>query len=313
MNESFTFDGGYIGAEVRFHTNGIYGTGMHGHPLLVATLDFMLRGPRQPGRCYDFRELRCRLSPFDATYIATSLPAHLNVRLESGQELPSHLVHLEIPLDRPRLATINRMRNGGDVALRLDLELFVDEQIGVAQIKDGARPTVWGHYERYRSQSKLHTSIARSTWVEQVLKNTGFSQVHILELPAIPIESCASMKASHDALQQAVKLESQGFYNEAVGKCRIALEPFFVMVEKPGKKGEKKQVPVLNPAWQKRLGKITYEWLNAAFVTMKQPTNKAHHISSTHFNQLDAQMLIAITTALVAYAVKTQPTTSPAS
>jgi hypothetical protein len=144
MSEYFALDGGYCAAEVRMHSNGIYGTGGDEHAVLVACLDLTFRGPIQAGRCYDFRELRCRLSPFDSSYVATSLPAHLDLRLATGKGLSSHMAILEIPIDRARLAAIDRLRKGGDVLFQLALELFVDEWVEVARVQDHNNPAVQG-------------------------------------------------------------------------------------------------------------------------------------------------------------------------
>lgn len=281
--------------------------------MLIVSLDFLLHGPRQSGRCYDFRELRCRLSPFDTAHIAASLPTYLRERVTSGKEVNGRSVQLEIPMDRTRLALINRLRNGGDVTLRFDLELLVDELVEVARVPDTLRPSVWGLVERHHTQGKLTATIPRSTWLEQVLPGTEFAKVHIVELPAIPIDTCSDLKVSFDALQQAVKLEGMDFHNEAVAQCRIALEPFFETVQVPDGSGGTKPRRVLKAAWQTRLGQRTYDWLSGSFLAVNQATNQPHHPSSSGFDQMEAQMLLMITTALVSYAVKTQPSTPPSS
>lgn len=79
------------------------------------------------------------------------------------------------------------------------------------------------------------------------------------------------------------------------------------MTDKTNDKGAIVKVPMLKAEWQTRLGKATYEWLNGSFAAMKQATNKPHHLSSSNFDQMETQMLIIATTALVAYAIKTQP------
>jgi hypothetical protein len=312
MSAQFTIDGGFIAAEVRLQPNSTYGTGRAELPVLVVSLDFTLRGPRNPGRCYDFRELRCRLSPFYTTYVAASVPTHLSIRLLSGKEVASHLVQLEIPLDHVRLALINRLRKGGDVNLRYDLELFTDELVEMARTNDPMHSIAWGISERHHTRSSLTAIIPRSEWLERVLAGTEFAKTYIIELPAIPIDSCSDMRVSFDALQQAVKLEGMGFYNEAVAQCRIALEPFFETVQTPGGSGGPKPRRVLKAAWQTRLGQRTYDWLSGSFLAVNQATNQPHHLSSSGLDQMEAQMLLMITTALISYAVKTQPAT-PAS
>jgi len=136
MSENFTLPMGFIAAEVNIDASGFYGTGRAELPVLVAALRLHFRCPKDSGACMDFRELRCRVSPFDGTYIAGSLPAPLQTLLTSGQESPNNLVHLQIEIDRTRLAVINRLRDGGDVKLRLDFELLADELVEVARLKD---------------------------------------------------------------------------------------------------------------------------------------------------------------------------------
>jgi hypothetical protein len=127
MSETFTLPSGKIVAEV-LDANSVCGSGNLESPILIFNLLMNLRGSTIPRSCLDFRELRCRISPFDRSYIAASLPSLLRVQLYANQELPKHSLNLEVPLDRIRIASLNRMRNGGDVKLRLD----------------GNRPLSWG-------------------------------------------------------------------------------------------------------------------------------------------------------------------------
>src|SRR5579859_3384432 len=304
MSSHFTGPSGYIVAEVAIETNGINGIGGAQSPALAVTLQVLFRCPKDPGTTINFRELRCRVSPFEGTYFALSLPVYLNYRLTPGTESSGNSVYMEIPLDQRRLALLNRLRKGGDVKLRLDLELLADELVEIARPQNPPGTSIWGLKEHHRMFSKVPAEIPRSKWIEQVLPQTEFAKIHILELPAIPLESCAAMKAAFDALQHAYKLESQGFYDDAVAKCRVALEPFFERAEIIDDKGEKRKVPILKSSWQTQLGRVTYDWLNAALIAMKRAADEPHHLSSSSFGQLEAQMLLAVTTSLIAYAVK---------
>jgi hypothetical protein len=214
---------------------------------------------------------------------------------------------MEIPMDQVRLALINRLRKGSDVNLRFDLELFADELVELTRTKDAMHPIAWGISEHHHTRSSLTAIIPRSEWLERVLAGTEFARTHIIELPAIPINSCSDMKVSFDALQQAVKLEGMGFHNEAVAQCRIALEPFFETVQAPSGSGVTKPRRELKAAWQTRLGKRTYDWLSGSLLAVNQATNQSHHLPSSGFDQMEAQILLMITTALISYAVKTQP------
>jgi hypothetical protein len=306
MSENFTING-YVVAEVELGSNGVSGVGCAELPVLVVNLRFVFRSHKDSPTSLYFHGISCRVSPFDKTYIASGSSTDLNVRVIPGEEVKSDWVQIDIPLDQVRLASINRLRNGSDVQLRLDLKLCVDELVQIHQVQGSFRLLpVWGFVERHRLTTRLPIIIPRSQWVEQVLPRMEFGQAHIMELPIIPIEKCAGVKSAVDALQQAQKLESQGFYHEAVAKCRLALEPFFEMTDKPDANGAMRKVPTLKAAWQTRLGQRTYDWLNGSLAAVKQPTNESAHPSSSMFDQADAQMIIIVTTALVAYAVKTQ-------
>jgi hypothetical protein len=307
MSENFSLSNGDIVAEVDVESGGIYGTGGPEQPTIVVTLKFLFRCPTAQGLAMDFRELHCRVSPFDGMYMGDSRTTHLNVRIDGGKTVPNHQAFLQIPVDRVRLAMLNRLRNGKDVKLRLDIELFADELALIGKAGGPPNNAIWGLRAHHRMFRQMNIVVPRATWVERVLSATNFGSIHIIELPVVPIEKCAGLKASFDALMQAQKLESEGYYREAIAKCRIALEPFFEKGHKTDDKGEKKEVPVLKAAWQTRLGKATYEWLNASLVALKQPANQAAHLSSACFDQIETQMFLAVTTAVVAYAIKTQP------
>lgn len=296
-------------AEVTVDSNAISGSGRSERPVLMVMLNMLFRSHKELGATFDYRELRCRVSPFDGTYIADSLPTSLNIRLGSGQELPNHSVYLEIPLDQRRIGAINRLRNGGDVKLRLDIDLFADALIELGASSNA--PSTLGLRERHQMRASVQVQIPRSRWVEQILRGTEFGKVHILELPVIPIESCAEIQTAFNELQQAYKLESQGFYNEAVAACRKALEPLLERATKPDDKGVMRKFQVLKSSWQVRLGQATYDWLNASLIAVKQGADETHHLSSSSFGQMEAQMLLTVATSLIAYAIKTRPDSAP--
>jgi len=112
------------------------------------------------------------------------------------------------------------------------------------------------------------------------------------------------MDHAFKALQQAQELHKIGLYDEAVGKCRVALDKFFEHEEKTGDDNKIRRVPILAKSWEKKLGKCTYDWLNNSLAVLKEAANKSHHSPNAHYDQFDSQMIIAITTTLVAYAAR---------
>lgn len=305
--------GGFNAVDFTIEENSIIGTGRAELPILAFPLTFHVTYPfKEPGFGFELRELRCRVSPNDGAYLAWTKPILMQRVRVTGEfrELKQHFINVEIPLDRTRLATLERERKGGDLRLRLDFELFADELVEVRRLQVGYPSVVWGIKDHHCLGARVPIVIPRTIWVENVLPQTGYGKIYIIELPAVPVEKCSGLKTACDALHQAQELHKQGFYDEAVGKCRLALEPFFEETEDIAPNGGRKKV--LKRSWETRLGKVTYDWLNASFIALKEPTNKPHHSPTTYFDQLDAQMLLAVTTALVAYAVQAEaePVTS---
>ena len=222
MSDYFTLRGGCIIAEIELHPNGVCGLGRAEWPVLRFSLNLTLRAHEHLRCALDFRELRCRVSTFDQSYIAHSLPAHIGVFRRPGEELNNFVVELEVPIDQNRLASIERQRNGGDVPLRLDLELLVDEMVMLADKPNHPHNAARALLQQSRTMAQFKMVIPRSRWLEQILPGTGYGKVHMMELPVIPIESCAAMKSAFEALKKAHSLEREGHYNEAVSNCLFA-------------------------------------------------------------------------------------------
>ncbi len=67
---------------------------------------------------------------------------------------------------------------------------------------------------------------------------------------------------------------------------------------------QSRTTPVLKKGWETKLGKATYDWLNGTFGAIKDASNRPHHSPNAHYSQFDSQMILAITTAVVAYAAR---------
>jgi len=104
-------------------------------------------------------------------------------------------------------------------------------------------------------------------------------------------------------LEKAQKRLAEGDWQDAIRDCRLALEPFFEKKEVIGPDGKTRDVPILKRSWETRLGNATYDWLNASFGAIKDPGNRATHTIGA-FDEITAQMLLTVTTALVAYAAR---------
>jgi hypothetical protein len=257
---------------------------------------------------YVFTGLDAQLSLDRVGKLADAIPLRLQrvQRTHAHYVGPEHL-SLEFPIDARRVAEMERQRDGKDLALRIDFQLTVEEHRAIEGDQKTQRPTIWGVRCVLRLTAPLPITIPRTTWIDRVLPNTGVGVVHLIELSAVPIESCQAFKHSFDALQQAQTLHSQGYYDEAVSKCRIALEPFFDHLPVDPTHKDSRKIPVLKKSWETKLGKVTYVWLNSTLGAIKDAANPTAHSPKSHFDQFESQMLQAITTTLIAYAARTLP------
>ena len=79
---------------------------------------------------------------------------------------------------------------------------------------------------------------------------------------------------SFKALKQAEEKHRLGFYDDAAGKCRLAIEPFFDH-EPAANHPESRKIPVPKKHWETKLGKATYDWLKARLARSKmRPTRR---------------------------------------
>jgi hypothetical protein len=118
------------------------------------------------------------------------------------------------------------------------------------------------------------------------------------------LESFQELQPSYKALQQAQERHKIGLYDDAVAKCRVALDPFFEMVEKADEKGVVRRVPELQRSWQSKLGEATYRWLNDTFGAIREAANPTHHSPSIHYDQMESLMILSITAAVLSYVAK---------
>jgi len=237
--------------------------------------------------------------------ISDSLLRHLDrLVYEFDQD---EYMSLEFPLDARRLEWIERQRQGslqGSVRVSIS-SLVLGQQRGR---DDQYKPPV-AFRDAVANCGDAPFTVPDTQWREQVLPGLGYGKVIAIELPAVPIDSFQKLEQSFKAMSQAQKLFQIGHYDDAVGKCRTALEQFFESVEVENGDGPKKKIPILRKSWETRLGQATYIWLNESLGQIKDAANKPHHSPNDHFDRLAAQMLIMITTALISYAANTADVT----
>lgn len=207
---------------------------------------------------------------------------------------------IEIELDARRIEWIEKQRAGKSFEAKLRISLQV-QVFGATETPSGFQ---FGLIDASAIYGEIPVTCPDSHWREKVLPSLGYGKVIALELPAVGLEACKALEHSFRALEKAQKQFLLGHYDDAVGACRVALDPFFEQVDKEGEPG--KRIPKLKKNWELTLGEATYQWLESALGAIKTAANKPHHSPNSHFDRLGAQMLLTVTTSLVAYAARQQ-------
>lgn len=297
------FSGGPSGMliELDKNTSNLWGGGNAGYPCLSWQVPLIISFHQKTGARYVFRigEAQLRLN---STKIADAQPVIINRIFQHSDGKVSHTLDLDFPVNAQQVVALERARNGGAVKLDLWIKLHYEELRAAKPL--GAE--VWELTTLAFTQLQQEIVISQSDWIAHVLPGVGYGKIHVVEFPAVSLEACAALDHSFKSLKQAEEKLRLGFYDDAVGKCRMALDKCFDQVPVDPSNPHSRRIPVLKSSWETRLGKATYTWLNSTLGAIKSAGNPAHHVPDAHYDQLESQMIIAITTAVVAYAARAQ-------
>lgn len=229
--------------------------------------------------------------------VADVRPYSVSRDRHGNQDYPSqeHL-NIEVSLDAWRIEWLEQKRAGKsfEATLRINLQVqmfgrnshtsdFPCGLLGVVSIT-----------------GDIPFTVPDTHWREKVLPGLGYGKVMVIELPTVSLEACQALDHSYKALEKAQRQFALGLYDDTVGSCRVALDQFFEYVEKEGEPCKK--IPKLKKSWEGRLGASTYRWLDESLAIIKDKANKPHHSPNNHFDRLESQMLMMITTALISFA-----------
>lgn len=304
-SHSFSTLDGYTVSEAIFDETRFSGGPM---PSLHVPLQLLLKYPQKKAdHALHFLTLQARFSAVNHPCLA--LPVAVSINSWATPDYTDHKEHvpLEISLRPEQLGQLEKIRNGGDMRLRFHLELFLNELVKIGMGTDSYPRPIWGFKEHHSLTAQFEVTIPQSIWINQVLERTNYGKIHLVEFPAIALEKAENWQASFQALKASQELHNIGLYDDAVGKCRLALERFFEPEDQVGADNVIRRVPVLKKSWQKKLGEATHEWLTRSFSGLKGAMNVPLHQTGPHYDQFDSQMIFAVTTALVAYVARNVP------
>ena len=124
-----------------------------------------------------------------------------------------------------------------------------------------------------------------------------------MEFPAVALNVFNELQHSYTALQRAHTKFTAGEYDEAIWQCRTAVDPLREELRKI-KEGSPDS---LSADWAEEVGPATVDWLLTLLRKTHGVANTPTHSPNTgHFSRLDAQMILTVTTAVVAYVARTK-------
>jgi hypothetical protein len=302
MRYSFNFWTGQNCFDLTIEDSSVFGSSSH-YPVLLFQMRGDLHYPyKAAGYAIQLRELRCKLAVDNGDYVATATPASLTARTTADSpNCKDFQINLEFPLDPFRLDFLERSRKNGDLKIRLDFTVLADELAAIGKTTGNNAATIWGLKEHTQVYLPVPFVISQKVWLERVLEPTGYGRVHVIELPAIAIETCAALTQSFQALRQAEEHFKLGLYDDAAGKCRMALDPLCEQIDRPDGSGK---MPKLKKSWETMLGQATYTWLDSSLNSVRWATNPVHHSPTARFGRFETQMLLSVTIAVISYAAR---------
>lgn len=215
----------------------------------------------------------------------------------------SYNVTFAFPLSNDKVERIEKFRKQN-----LPLNISIAIQIGIYQrvqtISTNKQPIdqyfITG-FQTYNCHGAF--TIEQSRWVNNILPNISNKAYTLVELPLANQVIPDNYSVSLQEFQEARKYFINGDYDKTVAHCRAALDPFknkdeFLKLKEFIKSKSEFE-------WANKVLDATDEWLDKMIKATSAFTSKPHHAPSVgHFGRTDAEIILMITTGVVAYVGK---------
>lgn len=212
----------------------------------------------------------------------------------------SGYVQFQFPLSIESISRIEKSRKGGmPMNLQFTVQIATYEAITLTNAKGERyeKPFVTG-FET--GQGNAQFIIEQSYWVNKVLGQIGHQTYKLIELPIANNVIPAEYKVSLGEFEEARKYFLNGDYDKTVAHCRAALDPFAGKTNLPKLKAFVKSKSEFE--WATNVTEATEEWLDKIIRSTFYFTSKTHHAPSIgHFSRTEAEIVLMITTGIVAY------------
>jgi len=223
-----------------------------------------------------------------------------NVSLKIETEVNEREVRLIIPIDFWRLEKIEQMRKD-------DLELSIEFDLNYL---------IW-NIENKRSdfsstdKHSIRITIPQSEWIK-ILKNTGFTDLKILEIPYPEVIGHEKFDIMVAHLNESKSFFYSGDYESAVEECRLAIEPIpnLLPIEKIS------QVDGKDPTFKDKLDQFCKQHIKSEIGKEKTKmltetiwsfSSIFHHPSSSkpskivNVNRADAEFIVHTVSGIISY------------
>jgi hypothetical protein len=221
--------------------------------------------------------LRTKVNDKDSSYVQFQFPLSLEIinRIEKARKgnLPFHL-QFEV-----QIATYDNFTVTNTKAERSDKSFITGFETG---------------------QGNVQFIIEQSQWVNKVLGKLGHNSYKLVEIPAINQIIPDEYKTSLAEFEEAQRFFLNGDYDKTVAHCRAALDPFSGKSNLPKLKEFVKSKSEFE--WATSVLDATEVWLEKVIKATSSFTSKTHHAPSIgHFSRTEAEIVLMITTGIIAY------------
>jgi hypothetical protein len=220
-------------------------------------------------------------------YVGSFTPEKTSFTLSPNS---SSSIRLYIDLDHYRLSQLEKVREGKDLQICVELSL----------IAELLRELSTKHPVDF---PPLYIGIPKSDWVEKILPQLKYKEVSLIEVPKLERPEFSNIIAKVDG---AWKMYSMGEYDKVLTECRKAIEGLADIVKEKcfhkevEEEGKKKSVP----DWESALGhKETGNLIGGFVQKLRNFLGPGAHYGKS-ISKEDAELAIMMTHALINYCTK---------
>lgn len=227
------------------------------------------------------------------------------------QTISPNYHYLRFPVTQTQLAYIEARRAGGEALLSLTMAGLANVPIGPVPDDQAHSPAAFTRPIRDNG-SGVTIMIPQQQWLK-ALRDMGYGEIRILELPALSSKAISSQWSECVRLLTRATDEHRTGTNEtAMASCRLVVEGLVVViaqqwciVRRPGQSFEgwlKEVERRMSGAWPEDAGAAKV--LTAVYLAVWQWTSESHHYRSRIPLHHETALVLGLTADLLAFAAQ---------